>query len=173
MQRIAIVGAGGAGKTVLARQLGHLLGLPVTHLDALRYDPAWNVVAEATFTAAQRELVAGDSWVIDGNSLASLRLRAARADTIIVLGPHPLVCLAGVLRRRLRYRGGQHADGVYDRISMAFVKYILLYRVKHLPRVLAVAREDGSHATLIHLTSRRATDQLVRHISAGHGRRRP
>ncbi|WP_433294389.1 topology modulation protein [Actinoplanes sp. CA-030573] len=173
MQRIAIMGAGGAGKTVLARQLGHLLGLPVTHLDALRYDAAWNVVAEETFTAAQRALAAGDAWVIDGNSLASLALRAARADTIIVLDPHPLVCLAGVLRRRLRYRGGQHADGVYDRISLAFVRYILLYRVKHLPRVLAVAREHGGHATVIHLTSRRAADQLVEHITADRSRRRP
>jgi adenylate kinase family enzyme len=173
VQRIAIVGAGGAGKTVLARQLGHLLGLPVTHLDALRYDRAWNVVAEEEFTAAQRAMVAGDSWVIDGNSLASLHLRAARADTIIVLDPHPLVCLAGVLRRRLRYRGGQHADGVYDRISFAFVTYILRYRAKHLPRVLEVVREHGGHATLIHLTSRRAADQLVRHITADHSRRRP
>ena len=104
MQRIAIVGAGGAGKTVLARQLGHLLGLPVTHFDALRYDPAWNVVAEATFTAAQRELVAGDSWVI-GNSLASLLVRAATADTIIALDPHPLVCLTGIAAPMVRSIG--------------------------------------------------------------------
>jgi adenylate kinase family enzyme len=41
MQRIAVLGAGGAGKTVVARRLGHLLGLPVTHLDQLRYDPSW------------------------------------------------------------------------------------------------------------------------------------
>jgi adenylate kinase family enzyme len=73
MQRIAILGAGGAGKTVLARQLGQLLGLPVTHLDQLRYDPDWNLVPEATFTAAQRRMVAGDAWIIDGNSQAYRR----------------------------------------------------------------------------------------------------
>ena len=173
MLRVAVLGPGGAGKTVLAHKLGNLLDLPVTHLDQLRYDADWNVIAEAQFVAAQRERVAGERWVIDGNSLASLPVRAAAADTIIVLDPHPLVCLAGVLRRRLRYRGGQHADGVYDRISLSFVRYILLYRIKHLPRVLAVAREHGGHATMIHLTSRRAADQLVRHITADRGGRRP
>ncbi|GAA3348766.1 DNA topology modulation protein [Amorphoplanes nipponensis] len=173
MQRIAVLGAGGAGKTVLARRLGHLLDLPVTHLDQLRYDPAWNVVPEETFTAAQRRLVAGDRWIVDGNSLASLDIRAARADTIIVLDPHPLVCLAGVLRRRLKYRGGQHADGVYDCITLDVLRYVLSYRRRHLPRVLACIQEHGSHAELIHLTSRRDANQLINRIRTDPGRGQP
>ncbi|GIM94427.1 exonuclease domain-containing protein [Paractinoplanes toevensis] len=128
MQRIAIVGAGGAGKTVLANWFGSLLDIPVTHLDVLRYTPEWRLVSEEDFAARQRDVVARDRWVIDGNSLASLPLRAAAADTIIVLDPHPLVGLTGILHRSLRYRGGQHADGVYDCISAEVVRYVLLYR---------------------------------------------
>jgi adenylate kinase family enzyme len=63
MRRIVILGAGGAGKTVLARQLGQLLGLPVTHLDQLRYRPDWTTVPEQDFVAGQRALVAGDQWI--------------------------------------------------------------------------------------------------------------
>ena len=33
MERVAIVGPGGAGKSTLARRLGELTGLPVIHLD--------------------------------------------------------------------------------------------------------------------------------------------
>ncbi|MEU4244223.1 topology modulation protein [Actinoplanes sp. NPDC026619] len=161
MQRIAILGAGGAGKTVLTRHLGELLGLPVTHLDQLRYQPDWTLVAEQAFTAAQRDLVAADAWIIDGNSLASLPIRAARADTIIVLNPHPLVCLTGILHRSLRYGRGQHRDGIYNRITPNVVKYVLSYRGQHLPKVLASVRDHGRHAELIHLTSRRAADQLI------------
>ncbi|MFF5085491.1 topology modulation protein [Actinoplanes sp. NPDC000266] len=146
MKRVVIVGAGGAGKTVLARQLGAILDLPVTHLDALRYDRAWRTVAEETYRAAQRNLVSADRWLIEGNSLASLPIRAARADTIIVLDQHPLVCLAGILHRRLRYRGGQHPDGVFDRITPEVIRYVLGYRSRHLPRVLACIREHGAHA---------------------------
>lgn len=167
MQRIAVVGAGGAGKTVLARQLGHLLGLPVTHLDQLRYDADGNVIGEAAFVAAQRELVAKACWVIDGNSLASLAIRAAAADTIIVLDPHPLVCLAGITSRRLRYRGGQHADGVYDRITLDFLRYVWSYRRRTLPKVCDVIGEHAGHATVLYLTSRCAADRLISDLRDG------
>ena len=102
-----------------------------------------------------------------------MAIRAARADTIIVLDPHPVVCLTGILRRRLRYQGGQHTDGVYDRISPEVVRYVLLYRQRHLPRVLAGAREHGAQAKLIHLTSRRATDQLIHQIRIDRNQGQP
>jgi len=41
MKRILIIGAGGAGKTTFARQLGEILGLAVVHLDALYWKPGW------------------------------------------------------------------------------------------------------------------------------------
>ncbi|MEV3966020.1 hypothetical protein AB0M34_35025 [Nocardia sp. NPDC050193] len=34
-----------------------------------------------------------------------------------------LTCLLGIAQRRRRYRGGQHKDGVYDRITWDFVKF--------------------------------------------------
>jgi len=173
MQRIAILGAGGAGKTVLARRLGALLNLPVIHLDQLRYDSDWNVIPEEDFLTAQRTAVAGNQWVIDGNSLASLPIRAAAADTVVVLDPHPLTCLGGVTTRSLCYGGGQHADGVYVRITWEFLRYVISYRRKILPGVFGVLDEHAGHATVLHLTSRRDADQLVSDIGdraceAGH-----
>lgn len=41
MERIAIVGCGGSGKSRLARVLGARLGITPVHLDALYYDKDW------------------------------------------------------------------------------------------------------------------------------------
>jgi len=87
VQRIEIVGAGGAGKTVLARRLGKLLDLPVTHVDALRYRPNWDSVPGRDLTVAQDDVVAGPAWILDGNNLATLHLRAAAAARISTSPP--------------------------------------------------------------------------------------
>ena len=42
MQRIIIIGCGGAGKSTLARKLGEVLDLPVVHLDQLFWKPNWH-----------------------------------------------------------------------------------------------------------------------------------
>lgn len=160
MRRVVIIGAGGAGKTVLANRLGDLLGLPVTHLDALRYTSTWQVVPEDDFVAAQRAVIATDRWIMDGNALASMPIRFAAADTIIFLDLPARVCLSGVLRRRWRYRGGQHPDGVHDRITWWFLTYIVRFRARTRPAVRRHIAEHGRHAELIELTSRRQADQF-------------
>ena len=44
MERILIIGCGGAGKSTLARRLGEKTGLPVVHLDKLYWRPGWQHV---------------------------------------------------------------------------------------------------------------------------------
>lgn len=169
MQRVAIVGAGGAGKTVLANQLSVVLDLPVTHLDALRYTSTWQPVPEDEFVAAQRVVTATDRWIIDGNSLASISTRFAAADTIVFLDMPARVCLRGVLRRRWRYRGGQHADGVHDRITWSFLTYIVRFRRRTGPAVRQRITEHGGHAVLIELTSRRQVQQWLAQLDRWAG----
>ncbi len=66
-ERVALVGCGGAGKTVLAHRLARLLGCGTSDLDAPRYRPDWSARSAAEFVAAQQVVVAADRWVIDGN----------------------------------------------------------------------------------------------------------
>lgn len=118
MDKIAVIGCGGSGKTHLANQLATLLHLPLTHLDAIYYDAEWNPRPAEEFAMLQEKLVAEPRWLIEGNYAGSLPIRLARADTVIFLDLPALTCLAGILQRRWRYRGGQHTkDGVYDRIT--------------------------------------------------------
>lgn len=168
MERIAVLGCGGSGKTRLANQLGELLDLPVTHLDALYYDGDWNPLPREEFARQQRALVAGRRWIVEGNYAGTLPIRLAAADTVIFLDLPGATCLLGIVQRRWRYRGGQHADeGVYDRVTLGFLRYILGYRARMRPRVRRLLHERGRNLHLVTLTSRRQVARYVDRVRAG------
>lgn len=167
MQRIAIMGCGGSGKTTIGRQLAGQLGTQITHLDAIYYDDQWNKMDADKFAAAQEELVAAQTWVIDGNYAGTLPIRLKRADTVIFLDLPALTCLRGIAQRRWRYRGGQHDNtGVYDRITWGFVKYVWGYRKDMAPRMRALIAEHAAHADVRIVTSRRAANRLLADLKA-------
>jgi len=162
MERIAVIGCGGSGKSTIARQLGSTLKLPITHLDAVYYDERWNPLPQEEFAARQNKLVAGERWLIEGNYASTLPIRLAAADTVIFLDLPAITCLWGIAQRRWRYRGGQHHhDGVFDRITWSFVKYIWGYRTAMKPKVTALTAQHGAHARLVILRSRRAAKAFV------------
>ena len=166
MHRIAIIGCGGSGKSHLARALAAKLGMRATHLDTLYYDRDWNPLPAEQFADLQRELVTAPQWIIDGNYASSLPIRLRAADTVIFLDLPATSCLLGILRRRLKHRGGQHdALGVYDRITWGFVRYIWGYRRTMRPRVQRLIAEYAAQAEVVVL-HRRDTTRYWRHISA-------
>jgi len=164
-QRILIIGCSGSGKTVLAHQLAQRVNAPITHLDAIYYDSTWQPLPAAEFARRQRDLTAGERWIIDGNYASTLAVRLARADTVIFLDLPAWTCLWGIARRRWRYRGGQHDDGVYDRLNWSVITYILGYRRRMRPRVLRLVAAYDEQVNFVRLTSRRHIQRFLRALS--------
>jgi adenylate kinase family enzyme len=162
VDRIAIVGCGGSGKSHLARELGQLLGIAPVHLDGVYYDRDWHPLDQEHFAARQRDLVSAPQWIIDGNYASTLPIRLGAADTVVFLDFPARTCLLGIAGRRFRHGRGQHdAIGVYDRITWNFVRYIIEYRGRMAPRVRELIATHATHAEVVVLGTRRAVRRYL------------
>ena len=156
MQRIAVVGPSGAGKTTFSRRLGELLGVPVMHLDRHHWKPGWTEPAPDEWATLQAELLTGDAWIVDGNFGGTFDLRFARADTVIVLALPPLRCVAGVLRRWATHFGQEvQASGCPEHLDLAFLRWIWRYPKDSRPRLDTAIERHGEHLRVVELRSRR------------------
>ena len=155
MQRVAVIGCGGSGKSTFADALGRALGVDVLHLDALYWQPGWVATAREPWRRVQQQLVAGDRWIIDGNYAATLDIRLARADTVVFFDVPRRDCVRGVLRRWAHHHGEPlQARGCPERWSWEFLLWVYRYPRHSRPRVLAAIARHAQHAKVIVIHSR-------------------
>ena len=131
MERIMIIGCGGAGKSTLARRLGEKTGLPVVHLDQIFWSPGdWKHLDKAEFDALLTAEAEKEKWIIDGNYNRTLELRMAKADTIIYLDFSRWQCMMGWLKRVITNWGKARPDmapGCNERFDPEFVRWVWNY----------------------------------------------
>jgi adenylate kinase family enzyme len=165
VKRVAIIGSGGAGKSVFARELGRITGLPVIHLDVLFWRPGWMPTPPEEWSAQEAEIVARDRWILDGNYGSTQEARLRRADTVYFLDLPRLVCLAGALRRQWKHRAGGRPDmapGLQERFDLEFLWWIFTYPEKKRSAVLARLATLPAETTVVRIRSRReATEALA------------
>ena len=124
MQRVVILGRGGAGKSTLARRLGAVSGLPVHELDKHFWQADLLPLSPNAWREMQLHLAGQPEWVMDGDLGPHdvLEVRLGRADTVIVLD-YPLpVCAWRAVRR--------------SREGRDFWLWVWHYRRRHLHAVL-------------------------------------
>ncbi len=127
MERIMIIGCGGAGKSTLARVLGEKTGLPVVHLDKLFWRPGWEQISREEFNQLHWEALAGEAWILDGNFDRTMAERMDYCDTVIYLDFSRVTCLLGVVRRILTTYGTVRPDmgeGCPERFDWEFLQWV-------------------------------------------------
>ncbi len=152
-----MLGCAGSGKTTLARALGERLGLAVVHVDSVYWRTDSRFGAE--WPEVHDELIAGDTWIIDGMKPGTLAARLERADTAIFLDLPRRACYRALVERRLALRGRPPEPGVPGRIDPALVRWIWRFRRDVRPGVMALLR--GSSCDVITLSSRRAVGRFL------------
>jgi adenylate kinase family enzyme len=137
VERVVILGRGGAGKSALAQKLSRKLELPVVELDSIFWQPGPRPTPELEWAETQRQLVARDRWIIDGDlgpydTGLDLRLRAA--DTVIVLDFPLWRCAWRALRR--------------SREAREFWTWVYRYRRDSLPVISTAIATHAAHASV-------------------------
>jgi hypothetical protein len=116
---------------VLARELSSLTGIAVTELDSVFWQPGLTPTPPVEWAARQRDLIEGETWILDGDlgpHDSVLGARLAAADTIILLDFGLLRCAWRSLRR--------------GRESAEYWGWLLSYRRRYLPHLrFAVAAQ--------------------------------
>ena len=170
MRRVMIIGGPGSGKSTLARRIGARLGLPVTHLDQLYWNPGWEFRPHAEVADELAGLYETEAWVIEGNYSDTWDHRLARADALIVLDLPTWLRFWRVLRRSATTHGQVRADmaeGCPERFDLDFYRYVLGYRLRRRGRALDLLASAPEGVARYHLRSRAECDRFVAGLPGG------
>jgi adenylate kinase family enzyme len=166
MKRIVVIGSGGSGKSTFSRQLGGGLGIEVIHLDAMFWRPGWAPTPKDEWAERVRELCERDSWIMDGNFGGTRELRFAACDTIIFLDMPRRLCLYRVIKRFIKYRGGNRPDmaaGCNEKLDLEFLAWVWNYPKKGRINALAdLERCRDKHVVI--LRSKREADTFLKSL---------
>ena len=169
MNRVIVIGSGGAGTSTLAPQIGEILGLPVIHLDREFWRPNWMATPEDEWIERVRELVARERWVMDGNFGGTMDIRIAACDTVVYLDFPRILCTYRVLKRWITYRRGTRPDmgeGCPEKFDLEFLDWVWNFSARSRQRIETrlAASLDGKR--LYRLTSPKEVDRFVAELKA-------
>lgn len=127
--KIMIIGYSGSGKSTLAARIAKAKELPVLHLDQVHFLDGWKERNRTDALNIVKEVLAEDSWVIDGNYAKFYHQeRLEQADKIIFMNFSRWDCLRRVRRRYQQYKGTTRPDmaaGCEEKLDFEFVWWIL------------------------------------------------
>lgn len=176
MRRVLIIGPGGAGKTTLSLALAQRTGLPLVHLDRLYWGPDWTALDSEAWRDTVRQAMAQPAWILDGNYGSTLHERIQCADTVVFLDLPPWLCAVRVVRRWWTYRSRprpSRPDGCQERITPAFLWWILTYRRRRRPQIIKWLAETSPGTQAIVLRSQSQVDTWLASLNAARPPRAP
>lgn len=166
MERILIIGCGGAGKSTLARQLGEKLNIPVVHLDQLFWKPGWVERSDEEFDVILEQKLEKPKWIMDGNFNRTMPKWLEKCDAVIYLDFSRFACLRGVAKRVLTNYGKVRPDmgaGCPERFDLDFLKWVWNFNKNKRESYYRLLNEAEGVETIV-LKNRRQVKKFLKSL---------
>jgi ABC-type dipeptide/oligopeptide/nickel transport system ATPase component len=159
LQRIAIIGNAGGGKSTLARALGQFLAIPVHAIDDVQWKANWRPAPEAEVAAVHANWLTEPRWIIDGwGGWDLVRDRFRVADAIVVVDFPISIHYWWALKRQVAVALGHHTGWPPPGCRALPITLRLLRRMRDLhlnirPQLLRLADEAALRDRVVILRS--------------------
>ena len=167
MERILIIGCGGAGKSTLARQLGEKLNLPVVHLDQIWWAPgSWQHMEREGFDKRVLAELHKPRWIMDGNFNRTIPMRLKKCDTVIYLDFPRMTCLLSWVGRVIKNWGHAREDmapGCTEWFDPEMARWIWDFNKKNRENYYRLLNEAEGVETIV-LKNRRMVKKFLKSL---------
>jgi adenylate kinase family enzyme len=169
MKRIAVIGNAGGGKSTLCRKLSKALDVPLYVIDKLQWKPGWIPADLKELLPKHNEIIARETWVIDGwGTEEMLKSRFERADTIILVDHSLWLHYWWSAKRQIKSVFGAYDDGPEGcpmlPVTWRLVKLIWAIHHQTMPHLREVIRDFGDRKRIIHIRSPRDLKQFYKDL---------
>ena len=162
MKKVIVIGCPGSGKTTFSKKLRDKTGLPLFHLDAIWHKPDRTHIPREEYDIRLAEILALDSWIIDGNYSRTIEGRILACDTVFLFDLPVEVCLDGAISRLGRKRCD--VPWIDTELDPCFKKEIEEFPSKNLPDIYALIDKYRGKKTIVIFKSREEADSFISRV---------
>lgn len=182
MNRIAVFGNAGGGKSTLARQLASITGLPLHSIDTMKYKADGGEVPHDKYLQMHTELLRRNEWIIDGfGCVTSAWERFLAADTLVYIDLPLLTHYMWVTKRLAKgwvvTPEGWPENSPIWRGTLNSYRVLRLCHERLTPKYRQLVEAEASHKRVHHIRTPEAMRAFIgdvrqEYVSAGTNKRR-
>lgn len=161
MKKVIVIGSPGAGKSYFSKQLSALTNIPLIHMDNLYWHEDKTHITHEELVEKLNEVVATDSWLIDGNYISTMELRMKEADTIFYLDFSTELCIEGIKSRVGKKR--TDIPWIEESLDEEFFQFVSEFRQTTGPQIEALL-EKYSNKKIYRFASREDTHNFLKSL---------
>ena len=159
MKKIIVIGCPGAGKTTFAEKLNKKTGLPLFYLDAIWHKPDRTHISREEYDTRLSEILALDSWIIDGNYSRTIEKRMSECDTVFLFDLPTQICLEGATSRLGKER--YDLPWIDTELDPKLKKEIEKFGVEKLPEIYALIDKYKDGKRVVVFKTREQADKFL------------